>query len=146
MKGLFRSVFYPPSSCHGIAGGVLIGPAVTRSVKAIHHLTNLPSETSSRSAKRRRTETSTSETTAVQNVGALRTPLDDSSTAPTVLGKNDAILGNLQARIANSAGALSAHGNGEALLLTNTCADQNKSPPAISLSSEERMVYYKLSS
>jgi hypothetical protein len=88
----------------------------------IHHLTDLPAETPSRSAKRRRTEIPTSEATAGQRDEALDTPFDDETTARGVIETYNAIHSDLQARIATGAGASSVYGNGAAPLLQNTFA------------------------
>ena len=90
---------------------------VTRSGKVIHHLTDQHVETPSRSAKRRRIETLSAEETAGQREEALDARVNEEATAPSVPETNDAVSGDLQARIANNAGT-GVHGHGARLLTT----------------------------
>ena len=98
--------------------------AVTRSGKVIHHPTEQPVDTQLRSAKRRRTDASTFEATAVQTEEVSDIPFDDEPAALSALQTHNAAPNNLQTRNATSAGTSSIHGNGTNLLHLSIGAKQ----------------------
>jgi hypothetical protein len=94
----------------------------TRSRKVIHHLSDQPAENPSRSAKRQRTETSTSEATAARTDQALNFPFDSEPIAPSTLETNNAGHDDLQARAAARAAASTLYAKGAILLQAQTHA------------------------
>ena len=90
--------------------------AVTRSGKVIHHPTEQPVDTQPRSAKRRRTDASTFEATAIQTDEVSNIPFDDKPAALSALQAHNTAPNDLQARAATNAGTSSIHGNGTNLL------------------------------
>jgi len=98
--------------------------AVTRSGKVIHHPTDQPADTQPRSAKRRRTDASTFEATAVQTEEVSDIPFDDKPAALSALQAHNTAPNDLQARAATNAGTSSIHGNGTNLLHLSIGAKQ----------------------
>lgn len=98
--------------------------AVTRSGKVIHHPTEQPVDTQLRSAKRRRTDASTFEATAVQTEEVSDIPFDDEPAALSALQTHNAAPNDLQTRTATSAGTSSIHRNGTNLLHLSIGAKQ----------------------
>lgn len=104
---------------------------VTRSGKVIHHPTEQPVDTQPRSAKRRRTDASTFEATAVQTEEVSDIPFDDKPAALSALQANNAAPSDLQARAATNAGTLSIYGNGTNLLYLSIGAETDVLLPSM---------------
>jgi hypothetical protein len=98
--------------------------AVTRSGKVIHHPTEQPVDTQPRCVKRRRTDASTFEATAVQTEEVSDIPFDDEPAALSALQVHNTAINDLQARTATSAGTSSIHGNGTNFLHLSIGAKQ----------------------